>query len=100
MCGNMLPPDSAEAVLQPPYRVYRGQYPLRPELLESAYIMHGAFGRAPRYLRLAEGTLATLERHNRCSCGFCSVQHVDTGAATPPGTSVGTSVPGRLQGVR
>eukprot|EP00892_Ulva_mutabilis_P000699 jgi/Ulvmu1/1062/UM105_0021.1 len=50
-------------------------YPLRPELLESAFILHSEFG-APRYLRLAEGTLEVLAQHNRCACGFCAVSDV------------------------
>lgn len=60
-------------------------WPLRPELLESAYILHSQLG-APRYLRLAQGILETLEQHNRCECGYCAVADVHTG---PPSLTIG-----------
>ena len=54
-------------------------YPLRPEVIESALALHGATG-APRYLRTGAAVLQTLRGHNRCVCGYCSVQNVGTGA--------------------
>jgi hypothetical protein len=56
-------------------------YPLRPELLESAYALYVSTGE-PRYLRTGSAVLETIATHNRCKCGFCSVRNVSSGALT------------------
>eukprot|EP00892_Ulva_mutabilis_P012498 jgi/Ulvmu1/9620/UM054_0050.1 len=53
-------------------------YPLRPELIESAYVLWSA-ARAPRYLRIAEGMLGVLSKYNRCDCGYCGVLNITSG---------------------
>jgi hypothetical protein len=58
-------------------------YPLRPEVVESAYLLYSATQR-PRHLRAGMGILETLWTQNRCKCGFCAVGNVTAGAASLP----------------
>jgi hypothetical protein len=53
-------------------------YPLRPEVVESTYLLHAASHR-PRHLRAGAGILETLWTRNRCKCGFCAVGNVTSG---------------------
>jgi hypothetical protein len=53
-------------------------YPLRPELIESAYALY-ATSQQPRYLRTAQGVLETLLKYNKAACGFASVRNVTSG---------------------
>lgn len=54
-------------------------YPLRPELIESTYLLHAATGNAA-YLEAGRLFQATLAERNRQKCGYASVADVATGA--------------------
>ncbi|GFR52408.1 hypothetical protein Agub_g14979, partial [Astrephomene gubernaculifera] len=53
-------------------------YNLRPEHIESTYLLH-CLTQDPLYLRVAANIQHTLHTHNRVKCGFTNVNHVDTG---------------------
>uniref|UniRef100_A0A061R9P2 alpha-1,2-Mannosidase n=2 Tax=Tetraselmis sp. GSL018 TaxID=582737 RepID=A0A061R9P2_9CHLO len=53
-------------------------YPLRPELIESTYLLHVETG-DPRYVELARDLQATLMDRNKQRCGFASVRDVSSG---------------------
>ena len=54
-------------------------WPLRPELMESAFMLWSHTG-DPRYKRLGEGTFELLQERSRCKCGYCGVKDVGNGA--------------------
>lgn len=54
-------------------------YPLRPELMESTYLLYTAT-RDPRLLGLGASLLGRLRDKNAAKCGYASVQDVSTGA--------------------
>ena len=54
-------------------------YPLRPELIESTYLLHAATGDGT-YLEAGRLFQATLAERNQQKCGFASVADVATGA--------------------
>ena len=54
-------------------------YPLRPELMESTFLLHAAT-RDARLLRAGRALQATLVERNRARCGYASVADVATGA--------------------
>eukprot|EP00892_Ulva_mutabilis_P000688 jgi/Ulvmu1/1061/UM105_0020.1 len=68
-------PDSFNTDLGPSTGV---AWPLRPELMESAYMLWWYTG-DPRYKRLVEGTFEQLQEQTRCTCGYCGVKNVATG---------------------
>ncbi|KAK9830164.1 hypothetical protein WJX72_010087 [[Myrmecia] bisecta] len=53
-------------------------YPLRPELMESTYLLHAATG-DPAYLAVGRTLQATLAEGNRQRCGYASVADIATG---------------------
>ncbi|KAJ3379820.1 alpha mannosidase-like protein [Entophlyctis sp. JEL0112] len=53
-------------------------YPLRPELIESTYFLFMAT-KNPYYLEVGAIILEDLDRKTRTSCGFASMQSVDSG---------------------
>ncbi|KAL4439416.1 hypothetical protein ABPG77_008745 [Micractinium sp. CCAP 211/92] len=53
-------------------------YPLRPELMESTYLLHAAAG-DPRLLAVGASLHARLRDKNRAACGYASVGDVGTG---------------------
>lgn len=55
-------------------------YPLRPELMESACLLHAATGSA-RYLEAGRLMQASIADNMQARCGFASVADVDTGAS-------------------
>jgi hypothetical protein len=55
-------------------------YPLRPELIESTYLLHTATG-DPSYLKAGRLFQSTLVERNSQRCGFASVADVATGEA-------------------
>ena len=56
-----------------------GQYPLRPELAESAFFLHRSTGED--YYRWAGATiLDSLNKHARVECGYAAVENVTTKA--------------------
>jgi mannosidase alpha-like ER degradation enhancer 2 len=52
-------------------------YPLRPELAESAFLLHRATG-DPVYLALGRDMIASLQTLARTPCGFASIRNVVT----------------------
>ena len=56
---------------------YGRDYPLRPELIESAYALYGATN-ASFYLQFGEMVVNFLEEHCRVTCGFASIADVAT----------------------
>lgn len=60
-------------------QVEHHSWPLRPELLESAFMLWSLTGDA-RYMRLGEGTLEQLQQQARCRCGYCEVADIRNGA--------------------
>ena len=53
-------------------------YPLRPEVVESAFALWAASGE-PRYQRAGAGILHTISTFNSAPCGYCSVRTIATG---------------------
>lgn len=60
------------------FQVHWGQHPLRPEFLESTYILYQATG-DPYYLRVGEQVLRSLQKHAWVPCGYAAVKDVRTG---------------------
>ena len=54
-------------------------YPLRPELMESTFMLYEATG-DDAYLRAGEALQARLQDRNRVECGFAGISDVTTGA--------------------
>ena len=53
-------------------------YPLRPELMESTFMLYEATG-DDAYLRAGDALRARLQDRNRVECGFAGVSDVTTG---------------------
>ncbi len=53
-------------------------YPLRPELIESTYLLHAATGDGS-YLEAGRLFQSTLVERNKQKCGYASVADVATG---------------------
>jgi mannosidase alpha-like ER degradation enhancer 2 len=52
-------------------------YPLRPELIESTYMLYKAT-RDPMYLDCGRDILASLQNLARCPCGYCHIVDVES----------------------
>ncbi len=52
-------------------------YPLRPEIIESAYYLH-FYTRDPRYLEMGRTFLDSLVRHCRTEAGYAALRNVET----------------------
>lgn len=50
-------------------------YPLRPELVESTYLLYQAT-KNPFYLHVGMEILQSLEKHTRVKCGYATLHHV------------------------
>ncbi|RKP06019.1 glycoside hydrolase [Thamnocephalis sphaerospora] len=70
---NMLPERYDFHLRQPAM----AQYPLRPEFIESTYFLYRAT-KNPFYLEVGEMVLRDLQRYARVSCGFTSIENVET----------------------
>jgi mannosidase alpha-like ER degradation enhancer 2 len=57
--------------------VVSGGYPLRPEIVESAYVLHELTG-DPRYREMGRIFLADLRRHCRTGAGYTVLENVVT----------------------
>ncbi|CAL8470523.1 g10065 [Coccomyxa elongata] len=71
-------PELFDAGLTQRHPLQRG-YPLRPELIESTYLLHAATGDGS-YLEAGRLFQATLVERNKQKCGYASVADVATGA--------------------
>ncbi|XP_045101503.1 ER degradation-enhancing alpha-mannosidase-like protein 3 [Portunus trituberculatus] len=60
------------------FQVHWGQHPLRPEFLESTYLLYLATD-DPYYLRVGEHILRSLQKHAWVPCGYAAVKDVRTG---------------------
>lgn len=60
------------------FQVHWGQHPLRPEFLESTYLLYLATD-DPYYLRVGEHILRSLQKHTWVPCGYAAVKDVRTG---------------------
>ncbi|KAK3866003.1 hypothetical protein Pcinc_028431 [Petrolisthes cinctipes] len=60
------------------FQVHWGQHPLRPEFLESTYLLYQATD-DPYYLRVGEHILRLLQKHAWVPCGYAAVKDVRTG---------------------
>ncbi|KAL1117484.1 hypothetical protein AAG570_004807 [Ranatra chinensis] len=60
------------------FQVHWGQYPLRPEFLESTYFLYKATG-DHYYLHVGKEVLKGLQVHARVPCGYAAVSDVRTG---------------------
>ncbi|CAG0912442.1 unnamed protein product [Notodromas monacha] len=60
------------------FQVHWGQHPLRPEFLESTYLLYKATN-DPHYLDVGETVLRSLQKYARVPCGFAAVKDVRTG---------------------
>jgi mannosidase alpha-like ER degradation enhancer 3 len=58
-------------------QVHWAQHPLRPEFLESTYLLYRAT-KDPHYLEVAQKVMDSLDENVRTSCGFASVKDVRT----------------------
>ena len=58
-------------------KVVHAGYPLRPEIIESAYVLHH-FTRDPKYVRMGERFFADLIRHCRTDDGYSVLKDVVT----------------------
>ncbi|XP_018018323.1 ER degradation-enhancing alpha-mannosidase-like protein 3 isoform X2 [Hyalella azteca] len=61
------------------FQVHWGQHPLRPEFVESTYLLHEATG-DPYYLRVGQEALRSLQKRAWVPCGYAAVKDVRTGA--------------------
>ncbi|KAI5641340.1 glycosyl hydrolase family 47 domain-containing protein [Phthorimaea operculella] len=59
------------------FQVHWGQYPLRPEFLESTYFLHRATS-DDHYLQVGAAVLRALQQHTRVPCGYAAVNDVRT----------------------
>ncbi|VVC96952.1 unnamed protein product [Leptidea sinapis] len=59
------------------FQVHWGQYPLRPEFLESTYFLHRATD-DDHYLQVGKAALKALQQHARVPCGYAAVNDVRT----------------------
>uniref|UniRef100_A0A224X743 alpha-1,2-Mannosidase n=1 Tax=Panstrongylus lignarius TaxID=156445 RepID=A0A224X743_9HEMI len=59
------------------FQVHWGQYPLRPEFLESTYFLYKATG-DHYYLQVGKNILKGLQTHARVACGYAAVGDVRT----------------------
>ncbi|KAK9786898.1 hypothetical protein WJX73_010844 [Symbiochloris irregularis] len=71
-------PELFDMAGQQRHPLQRG-YPLRPELMESACLLHAATGQG-RYLEAGQVMQNTLVTRTAGVCGFASIADVDTGA--------------------
>ncbi|XP_014292370.1 ER degradation-enhancing alpha-mannosidase-like protein 3 [Halyomorpha halys] len=60
------------------FQVHWGEYPLRPEFLESTYFLYRATG-DHHYLRVGEKILRGLQTHTRVPCGYAALSDVRSG---------------------
>jgi mannosidase alpha-like ER degradation enhancer 3 len=60
------------------FQVYWGQHPLRPEFVESTYLLYKATN-DPYYLEVGRTVLRSLQTYARVPCGFAAVKDVRTG---------------------
>ncbi|XP_064084322.1 ER degradation-enhancing alpha-mannosidase-like protein 3 [Macrobrachium nipponense] len=60
------------------FQVHWGGHPLRPEFLESTYLLYLATD-DPYYLRVGEQVLRSLQKHAWVPCGYAAVKDVRTG---------------------
>uniref|UniRef100_A0A915JP65 alpha-1,2-Mannosidase n=1 Tax=Romanomermis culicivorax TaxID=13658 RepID=A0A915JP65_ROMCU len=59
------------------FQVHWGQYPLRPEFVESTYFLYKAT-KDEYYLKIGEEILDSLNRHVRVDCGFAGIKDLRT----------------------
>uniref|UniRef100_A0A7E4VE18 alpha-1,2-Mannosidase n=1 Tax=Panagrellus redivivus TaxID=6233 RepID=A0A7E4VE18_PANRE len=59
------------------FQIHWGQHPLRPEFIESTYILYRAT-RDPHYLQVAEQMLESIEKYTRVACGFAGIKDLRT----------------------
>ncbi|KAJ7558268.1 hypothetical protein O6H91_04G031400 [Diphasiastrum complanatum] len=52
-------------------------YPLRPELIESTYMLYKAT-KNPMYLHVGQEILRSIQKSARCPCGYCHIADVET----------------------
>uniref|UniRef100_A0A6A7G4Y3 alpha-1,2-Mannosidase n=1 Tax=Hirondellea gigas TaxID=1518452 RepID=A0A6A7G4Y3_9CRUS len=60
------------------FQVHWGQHPLRPEFVESTYLLYEAT-EDPYYLRVGREVLKSLQQHAWVPCGYAAVKDVRTG---------------------
>eukprot|EP00873_Tetraselmis_striata_P000992 jgi/Tetstr1/421256/TSEL_012260.t1 len=70
-------PELFDVSLSSRHPIEKG-YPLRPELIESTYLLHAETGE-PYFMEVARSLQATLMERNRQRCGFASVRDVQSG---------------------
>lgn len=58
-------------------REYARDYPLRPEVIESAYYLHTAT-KDPKYLHVGKQLLQSLQNISRTDCGYASIADVQS----------------------
>ncbi|XP_071490200.1 ER degradation-enhancing alpha-mannosidase-like protein 3 [Diadema antillarum] len=63
----------------PQYDVYWAQHPLRPEFIESTYMLYKATS-DPYYLEVGAKIIDALQNHARVHCGFAGIKDVRTGS--------------------
>ncbi|CAH8528221.1 unnamed protein product [Heterobilharzia americana] len=61
----------------PDFNVHWGQHLLRPELIESTYLLYRAT-QDPYYLQVGEQIVNDLEKYTRVPCGFAAIKDVRT----------------------
>uniref|UniRef100_A0A094ZPG7 alpha-1,2-Mannosidase n=1 Tax=Schistosoma haematobium TaxID=6185 RepID=A0A094ZPG7_SCHHA len=61
----------------PDFNVHWGQHLLRPELIESTYLLYRAT-EDPYYLQVGEQIVNDLEKYTRVPCGFAAIKDVRT----------------------
>ncbi|CAD5230317.1 unnamed protein product [Bursaphelenchus okinawaensis] len=56
-------------------QIYWAQHPLRPEFLESTYLLYRAT-KDPHYLEVAKSVMDSMNQHVRVKCGFSALKDV------------------------
>lgn len=59
------------------FRVHWAHHPLRPEFIESTYLLYEATN-DPHYLRVGANMIRKIDEHTRVECGFAAIKNVNT----------------------
>ncbi|CAD5110744.1 DgyrCDS114 [Dimorphilus gyrociliatus] len=59
------------------FRVHWAHHPLRPEFIESTYLLYEATN-DPHYLRVGADMIRKIDEHTRVDCGFAAIKNVNT----------------------
>lgn len=59
------------------FQIHWAQHPLRPEFIESTYILYRAT-KDPHYLKVAEQVMESIEKYTKVKCGYAGIKDLRT----------------------